>query len=111
MGEHRRHRPADRPDGADARRSATHHVLTLSASLNLSIRLQAIAQALEDTLNEAAGEPCAFVLVLQADGVAQYVSNCDRKDGRELIESLFSKAKDAVGILEAKPDDIDVRDF
>ena len=35
----------------------------MSASLNLSIRLQAIAQALEDTLNEAAGEPCAFVLV------------------------------------------------
>lgn len=34
----------------------------MSASLNLSIRLQAIAQALEDTLNEAAGEPCAFVL-------------------------------------------------
>ena len=27
----------------------------MSASLNLSIRLQAIAQALEDTLNEAAG--------------------------------------------------------
>ena len=43
----------------------------MSASLNLSIRLQAIAQALEDTLNEAAGEPCAFVLVCQADGVAQ----------------------------------------
>ncbi len=65
----------------------------MSASLNLSIRLQAIAQALEDTLNEAAGEPCAFVLVCQADGVAQYVSNADRKDGRELIESLLARWK------------------
>jgi len=53
----------------------------MSASLNLSIRLQAIAQALEDTLNEAAGEPCAFALVCQADGVAQYVSNTDRRTG------------------------------
>lgn len=69
------------------------HVLSMSASLNLSIRLQAIAQALEDTLNEAAGEPCAFVLVLQADGVAQYVSNADRKDGCELIESLLERWK------------------
>ncbi len=65
----------------------------MSASLNLSIRLQAIAQALEDTLNEAAGEHCAFVLVCQADGVAQYVSNADRKDGRELIESLLARWK------------------
>lgn len=65
----------------------------MSASVRLSVRLQAIAQALEDTLNEAAGEPCAFVLVLQADGVAQYVSNADRKDGRELIESLLARWK------------------
>lgn len=65
----------------------------VSASARLSVRLQAIAQALEDTLNEAAGEPCAFVLVLQADGVAQYVSNADRKDGRELIESLLARWK------------------
>ena len=65
----------------------------MSASARLSVRLQAIAQALEDTLNEAAGEPCAFVLVLQADGVAQYVSNADREDGRELIESLLARWK------------------
>ena len=65
----------------------------MSASVRLSVRLQAIAQALEDTLNETAGEPIAFVLVLNADKVAQYISNCDRKDGRELIESLLARWK------------------
>jgi hypothetical protein len=65
----------------------------MSDSLNLSIRLQAIAQALEDTLNEASGEHCPFVLVCQADGVAQYVSNTARDDGRELIESLLARWK------------------
>ena len=62
----------------------------MSASLKLSLRLQDIAQSLDDVLRDVAGEPIAFVLVLNADGVAQYVSNADRKDGRELIESLLS---------------------
>lgn len=65
----------------------------MSPSARLSVRLQAIAQALEDTLTEAAGEHCAFVLVCQSDGVAQYVSNTDRKGGRELIESLLMRWK------------------
>ncbi len=65
----------------------------MSASARLSVRLQAIAQALDDALKEAAGEPCAFVLVCQADGVAQYVSNTARKDGSELIESLLARWK------------------
>jgi hypothetical protein len=65
----------------------------VTASLNLSLRLQDIAEALGEVLDEVAGEPIAFVLVLNADKVAQYVSNCDRKDGTELIESLLARWK------------------
>ena len=65
----------------------------MSASARLSVRLQDVAQSLADVLDEIAGEPIAFVLVLNADKTAQYVSNCDRKDGRELIESLLARWK------------------
>ena len=63
----------------------------MSASARLSVRLQDIAQSLGEVLDEVAGEPIAFVLVLSADKTAQYISNCDRKDGRELIESLLAR--------------------
>lgn len=65
----------------------------MSASLNFSLQAQAIAQGLAETLQEVAGEPVAFVLIVQADKVAQYVSNCNRKDGTELIESLLARWK------------------
>jgi len=65
----------------------------MSASARLSVRLQDIAQSLAEVLGEVAGEPIAFVLVLQADKAAQYVSNCSRNDGRELIESLLARWK------------------
>ena len=65
----------------------------MSASDRLSVRLQDIAQSLAEVLDEGAGEPVPFVLVLQADKTAQYVSNCERKDGRELIESLLERWK------------------
>ena len=65
----------------------------MSASARLSVRLQDIAQSLAEMLDEVAGEPVPFVLVLQADKVAQYVSSLDRKDGRELIESLLARWK------------------
>ena len=64
-----------------------------TASLRLSVRLQEIAQALEDVLQEVSGEPIAFVLILQADKVAQYISNCARIEGKELIESLLDRWK------------------
>jgi len=64
---------------------------TVTASARLSVRLQDIAQSLAEVLDEVAGEPIAFVLVLNADKTAQYVSNCDRKDGVELIESLLAR--------------------
>lgn len=62
-----------------------------TASMRLSVTLQAIAAQLEDALNDAAGEHIPFVLVLQTDGVAHYVSNAARKDGVELIESLLAR--------------------
>lgn len=65
----------------------------MSASARLSVRLQSIAQALSEVLDEVAGEPVPFVLMLNADKVAQYISNCDRKDGRELIEMLLARWK------------------
>lgn len=63
----------------------------MTASARLSVRLQDIAQSLSDVLSDVAGEPVPFVLVVQADKIAQYVSNCDRKDGCELIESLLER--------------------
>ena len=65
----------------------------MSASARLSVRLQDIAQSLAEVLDEVAGEPVPFVLVLQTDKAAQYVSSLDRKDGRELIESLLARWK------------------
>ena len=65
----------------------------MSASARLSVRLQDIAQSLSEVLDEVAGEPVPFVLMLNADKVAQYISNCDRKDGRELIEMLLGRWK------------------
>lgn len=61
--------------------------------MNVSLAMQGIATALDDMLKAAAGEPIAFVLVCQADGVAQYVSNANRADGVELIESLLARWK------------------
>lgn len=63
----------------------------MSASLNLSLRMQDIAQSLADVLADVAGEPVAFVLVLNADSTAQYVSNCKREDGTEMIKSLLAR--------------------
>lgn len=65
----------------------------MSQSLRVSLALQGIATAIDDLLTATAGEPIAFVLVCQADGVAQYVSNASRADGAELIEGLLTRWK------------------
>lgn len=66
-----------------------------SQSERLSYRMQDIAKQLNDLLTDATGtgEEIAWVLVCQADGVAQYVSNASRMDGTELIESLLARWK------------------
>lgn len=63
----------------------------MSASLKFSLQAQQLASALNETLEQIAGEPVAFVLVVSTDKVAQYVANCERKDGRELLESLLQR--------------------
>ena len=65
----------------------------MSKSLRVSLVLQQLAATIEDTLADAAGERIEFVLVLQADEIAQYISNTERKDGAELIESLLDRWK------------------
>lgn len=65
----------------------------MSQSARVSIALQAIAEVLNEQLAEVAGEEIAFVLVVQADKVAQYVSNTKREDGAELLESLLARWK------------------
>ena len=65
----------------------------MSQSARLSIALPIVAQHLTDILAEAAGEEIAFVIICQADGVAQYVSNTNREFGVELIESLLARWK------------------
>lgn len=64
-----------------------------TASMRLSVSLQGIASQIEDALADAAGERVSWVLMVNADDVTQYVSNCDRKDGVELIESLLARWK------------------
>lgn len=64
-----------------------------NVSVRLSIALPVVAQYLNELLTEAAGEEVAWVLVVQADKVAQYISNTERSEGTELLESLLSRWK------------------
>lgn len=64
-----------------------------SASLKLSIALQEITTILNEMIKQAAGEELAFVLIVQADLIAQYTSNAKREDGVKLIESLLDRWK------------------
>ena len=67
--------------------------MTTTVSMRLSVSLQGIASQIEDALADAAGERVQWVLIVNADDVAQYVSNADRKSGVELIESLLARWK------------------
>lgn len=61
--------------------------------IEVSVSLQELAVVIDDFLTEKAGERISFVLVVATDDVAQYVSNTERKDGVELIESLLGRWK------------------
>lgn len=63
----------------------------ISGVNQLSIQMQTIASSLCGTLEDIAGEPVAFLLIAQVDGVAQYVSNAERAQGRQLLESLLAR--------------------
>jgi len=64
-----------------------------TVSIKLSLALQDITTILNELLKQAAGEEVAFVLIVQADLVAQYTSNAKREDGVKLIESLLDRWK------------------
>jgi hypothetical protein len=65
----------------------------MSQTTKVSLILQDLASHISTTLEAAAGEPIAFVLVMQTDGVAQYVANMKRGEGVLLLESLFERWK------------------
>ncbi len=65
----------------------------MSQSLRISLILQQLANEIDATLRHAAGERVAFVLVVSADDVSQYIANCKRPDGVALIESLLQRWK------------------
>lgn len=65
--------------------------MSFTPEIKVSLALQQLAAAINDHLQEVAGEPVAFVLVLQVGGTAQYVSNADRKDGAALITELLQR--------------------
>lgn len=58
---------------------------------NVSLILQDLAAQIDATLAQAAGEKVAFVMVLQADSVVQYVANTSRDDGVALLASLLDR--------------------
>lgn len=64
-----------------------------TVSMKLSLALQEIANILDVMLEHAGGERVSFVLIINADDVVQYVSNCKREDGVKLIESLLDRWK------------------
>lgn len=66
----------------------------MSQSHAVSLILQQLAAEINASLAHAAGEEIAFVLVVQADQVAQYISNAKRSDGLELLESLIARWRD-----------------
>lgn len=62
-----------------------------TSATQLSLAMQTVAAAINEFLTAVAGKEVAFVLVLQDDDVAQYVSNASRADGTALLESLLAR--------------------
>lgn len=63
----------------------------MNASAKLSVALQPIAAGLAEVLTEIAGEPIGFVLVVNADHIAQYVANVKREEGTRLLTELLER--------------------
>jgi len=64
-----------------------------SQRIAVSLSLQDLANVVQDFLHEKAGESVSFVIMVSVDNTTQYVSNCTRADGIELIESLLARWK------------------
>jgi hypothetical protein len=64
-----------------------------SVSQRISLILQRLAKEIDAALEHEAGERCSWVLIINADDIAQYVSNTTRTDGVMLIEKLLDRWK------------------
>ena len=60
-------------------------------AVRVSMFLNELAGDTDDALRLCAGERIPFVLILQTDGVAQYVSNCDRTEDHPQHDSLTTR--------------------
>mgnify|MGYP000878843355 FL=1 len=60
-------------------------------TIAISMSLQQLAQEVDDFLALRAGERVPFTITLQIGGVAQYVSNCARSDGAQMIRDLLAR--------------------
>jgi len=67
--------------------------MTTEKNIAVSLSLQPISHALDEYFVKVAGERIAFVLVVAADDVSQYVSNVSREDGTALLLALFDRWK------------------
>lgn len=67
----------------------------MSADIKLSQKLQALANGLEDVLDEIYGARVGFVIVVtpfgKAKSEAQYISNTKREDGVDMLKTLFKR--------------------
>lgn len=61
------------------------------AAIRLSKTMGTIAEGMHEILLAAAGEPVAFMLVTQVDGVVTYVSNGDRVECKKLLTELLDR--------------------
>ena len=60
-----------------------------SSSLpDMSIGLQLLAVTIEHSLRIANGQRVVWTLVMEGDGIAQYVSNAERADALALLEAM-----------------------
>ncbi len=60
-------------------------------TIAVSLSLQQLAQEIDDFLTLRAGERVPFTVTLQIGGVAQYVSNCARSDGKQMLRDLLAR--------------------
>ena len=68
-------------------------IVISKAQASCAAGAQATGEMPATASQEAAGEEIAWVLVCASDGVTQYVSNADRKDGTELLSTLIARMK------------------
>jgi hypothetical protein len=60
----------------------------------VSISLQSLAITISDRLKKVAKEPVGWVLVCAVDYTAQYVSNVQRHEGKDMMKALIEKWED-----------------